>query len=295
MRTTIWRISRRLPLLLALLPLLALAPGCRQAEELRYDAAFGPEQAEHVSIARLKSLCRSSSFVLRQSLFIEGRVTANDLYGEFRRCIVVEDASGGIEVALDAGQLYRHYPLGMPLRIFCSELALGDYGGKVVLGAPPTGEYTVDRIAAADFPLRLHPLGGEPQPLHPLDCTFDELTPDRTGRFIRLCGVAFADGEQGLRWCDTDPESGRPVATERHLCDDGGRQLAVYTLGECLYATEPLPGGRGSVCGILDCFDGKLQLRIVNRDFHFTDPATDAAPPRVCPSAGRYSAPSPRR
>lgn len=291
MRTTIWKISLRIILLLLLSP----APGCREAGELRYNAAFDPERTEQVSIARLKSLCRGGSFILRQSLLIEGRVTANDLYGEFRKCIVVEDASGGIEIALDDERLYRLYPLGMPLRIFCSELALGDYGGTILLGAPPTDEYAVDRIAARDFPLRLHPLAEEFQPVRPLDCTFDELTLERTGRFIRLSSVAFSDEEQGLCWCDTDSESGRTVATVRHLCDGEGRQLAVYTLGECLYATEPLPNGRGSVCGILEVFNGMFQLRVVNRDFRFADPATGAAPPRATPSASQCSAPSPKR
>ena len=57
------------------------------------------------------------------------------------------------------------------------------------------------------------------------------------------------------------------MATRRRLCDDKGRTLTLYTAAECLYATEPLPNGKGSVCGILDRFNGELQLRISNRDF----------------------------
>ena len=125
----------------------------------------------------------------------------------------------------------------------------------------------MDRIGTDDLAFRSRILAEDFEPIAPKECTLAELAPDLIGRFIRVSGVRFA--EEGLCWCDLDPETGRPVATRRRLCDDEGRTLTLYTAAECLYATESLPNGKGSVCGILDRFNGELQLRVSNRDFDF--------------------------
>lgn len=43
----------------------------------------------------------------------------------------------------------------------------------------------------------------------------------------------------------------------------------MRTLGSCSYAKEPLPEGRGSLYGVVDCFSGKYSLRVTNRDLLF--------------------------
>lgn len=110
------------------------AGSCDKADEPGYmpgaDAVF-------MSIAHLKSLCTKASVTLTRDIRLRCVVTANDHYGEFDRTLVVADASGGIEVAVDAADLYRDYPLGANLTLYCNGLALGDYGGKIQLGAPP--------------------------------------------------------------------------------------------------------------------------------------------------------------
>lgn len=274
---------------------LCLLGACSRADEPRFESRFDPENPETVDIAYLKSLCRGNAYAVRQSIIIEGRVTGNDLFREFPRRIWVEDRSGGIEIYIDGLRLHERYPAGAPLRIYCEGLYLGDYGGKIILGSQPTAEYVVDRIDPDDFALRAHLLSEDFEPIVPEECTFDDLSAARIGRFVRFSDVGFIDGEAGLRWCDLDPETGRPVATTRTLCDEAGRTLGVFTAAECLYATEPLPNGKGSVCGILDRFNGVFQLRISNRDFDFREAVTDAAPPKAGLSAAGYSGSTPMR
>lgn len=248
---------------------LCLLGACSRADELQFEEHFDPARTETVDIAYLKSLCRGGSSRITIALNIEGRITGNDLFREFPRRLWIEDRSGGIELLVDGFRLHERYPVGAPLRIYCEGLWLGDYGGKIQLGACPTGEQPTDRIGTDDLAFRTRILAEDFEPILPKECTLGELTPDLIGRFVRISGVRFAEEEAGLCWCDLDPETGRPVATRRRLCDDEGRTLTLYTAAECLYATEPLPNGKGSVCGIPDRFNGELQFRISNRDFDF--------------------------
>ena len=110
------------------------AGSCDKADEPGYMP--GPD-AVFMSIAHLKSLCTKASVTLTRDIRLRCVVTANDHYGEFDRTLVVADASGGIEVAVDAADLYRDYPLGANLTLYCNGLALGDYGGKIQLGTTP--------------------------------------------------------------------------------------------------------------------------------------------------------------
>ena len=100
---------------------------------------------------------------------------------------------------------------------------------------------------------------------------------------VRFDDVRFADA--GKNWCDTDPETGRAVATEREIVDTRGRTFTVRTAATCVYAKEPLPQGTGSLYGIIDYFAGKYTLRVTNREAEFSGTAAHSAATRR--TAGR--------
>ena len=140
--------------------LLFVLQACGNASSLEYESGDGT--ARHVSIAYLKSLCRGVLYPVTEDLWIEGCVVGNDLYGEFSDALVVEDESGGIEVLIDAKRLYRTFDAGSTVRVYCNGLALGDYGGKVQLGFPPTAEYILDRISAESLGRHVRRIGDGP-------------------------------------------------------------------------------------------------------------------------------------
>ena len=73
--------------------LLLLPGGCDKATKPEYVVC--PPESEY-SISYLKSLCDGkSSVAITQDITVYGFVTANDLYGEYDRMIVVEDGSDG--------------------------------------------------------------------------------------------------------------------------------------------------------------------------------------------------------
>jgi len=237
---------------------------------------------ERISVAELKSLCRGQSTVLTSDLVVAGSVTANDEQGELYKMLILQDDTGGIEIRLDSERLYARYPVGMRIEVLCQGLALGDYGGKVILGAAPAGDYVVDRIAESDFPRYLRPAGWQwrtPAPHR----RFADLSLRLADTYLRLEEVVFSAEEQGQPLCRPDTAA---LTTERHLIDAAGDTLALRIRPECLYAAEPVPSGTGSVIGILDCFAGRCSLRPVNHGIGaFT---TGAAPPTADPSAAGY-------
>ena len=94
---------------------------------------------------------------------------------------------------------------------------------------------------------------------------------------VRFDNVRF---EESTTWCDTDPDTGRCVTTERTILDAQGNRFTVRTASTCEYAKEPVPSGTGSLIGIIDYFAGKYTLHVCNRGIVFP---TAAALPTACP------------
>ena len=247
------------------LSLLLLSAGCDTATEPRF--AEEPEASRH-TVAYLKSLCDGrSSVTVTQDITIRGFITANDLYGEFDRTIVVEDPSGGIAIAAGHPSLADDYPFGAIAVVRCNGLTLCNYGGKIELGAE-AGDYGAETIPREELPRYIRitlPEEGEKHRAAPL--TFGEVSARHIDTRVRFDGVRFADA--GKTWCDTDPETGRTVATERVIVDAQGNEFTVRSAATCAYAKEPLPSGTGSLYGIIDYFAGKYTLRVTNREVVF--------------------------
>lgn len=243
--------------------LLALA-ACDRASS----PGFGDEPEDRVcTVAYLKSLCRGDQTRIAQELYLHAVVTANDLHGEFVRTLVVEDAGGGISIAVDALSLADSFPLGAAITVACNGLTLGVYGGKVQLGMAPTGSYGVDRIPADELSRYLRVTAPNAHARQPAVLSFGKVDRSHVDTYVRFERVRFAEAPQA--WCDSDPETGHPVTTRRTLTDASGATFVVRTPGTALYATEPLPQGEGSVNGIVDYFNGEFSLRVVNREIDF--------------------------
>lgn len=252
--------------------------------------SFEGDGENRLSIASLKTRCTGNSTTLTRNATIQGIVTANDIRGEFPKAIILEDATGGIEIAIDHTALADLFPLGSEISVHCSGLALGSYGGKVQLGAPPTGQYSVDRIARADIGRYLRCMELNAGTRRPRTTRFAELGIADADAYVRFEKVCFA--ETGSAWCDRDPESDQMQTTLRTLIDDAGNTFSVRVLPSCHYAAEPVPQGTGSVNGIIDYFNGELSLRIINYEI---DLATFAAHPTTSLSTAECSIPKRKR
>lgn len=69
-----------------------------------------------------------------------------------------------------------------------------------------------------------------------------------------------------LRPRNRRPRHDRPHASRY---DTAGRQFVVRTDRRCDYARKPLPAGEGTLCGIVEYFNGRYRLRITNHEILF--------------------------
>lgn len=237
------------------------------SEGLSYGPQPNPEAREQVSIAYLKTLAAERLQPIRQSLYIEGEITANDHFGEFPEALFVQDPTAAIELRINASNLYLEYPLGRRLRIFCDGLYIGSEHGKLLLGEAPKEGLWITGIAAADLPRRLHPLADPTQLVAPLELSIPMLDRLQLGLLVTLRDLHIAEADGERCWCDRDPLSGEALTTYHHLQDEAGGELLLYAPASCSYADEPLPVGRGSFCGILDYREDAFCLRPMGRGF----------------------------
>lgn len=248
---------------------LLLAAGCNSATKPRFDEI--PESGT-VSIAGLKALCNGFSSVdITHNAYIRGQVVANDLFGEFYREIVIQDDSGGIAIALEGDALADRFPFGALVEVNCHGLTLSDYGGKVGLGTQPD-ENGKGEIPADEIDRYIRVSIGEATAPRAKVISFAEVSHEFVDTRVRFEGVRFVDNE--TTWCDTNPETGRIVTTEREIEDPEGARFRVRTLWNCDYANELLPAGTGSLTGVIDYFGGQYTLRVTFREREFSTYAT---------------------
>lgn len=266
---------------------LLLAVGCDSSSEPRFDQT--PE-ATRISIAGLKTLCDgAASALIARDATICGEVVANDLYGEFLREIIIQDDTGGITVAIESQQLADRFPFGAIVEIRCNGLSLCDYGGKIEIGTEPGDDGKPGEIPEEEIGRYLRTVGtAETEPRIRI-LRFGEVTERHVDTRVRFEGVRFV--ETGAAWCDTDPETGRLVSTEREIVDSDGNRFFVRTLWSCYYGTEPLPEGDGALTGVIDYFGGKYTLRVTFREKEF--PVTEGE--RFLYEGGGSATPSPKR
>lgn len=230
---------------------------------------FSDSPSGIISIAHLKTLATGQSRTITEDISIEGYIVANDLFGEYYKSIVLCDESGGIEISIETNSTASIFPCAAKVRVHCTSLVLGNYFGRVILGAK-SYDYTVGRIDESDFTRyftidRLSPKTIEPTPI-----TIAEISPALIGNYVEIADVEFTDGGK-QRWCDIDCESGEIITTERELCDTQGHSIWIRTIAQCSYASEMLPTGRGRIRGIIERYSNHYSLRIVNRQFDFKD------------------------
>lgn len=216
-----------------------------------------------VSIAYLRSMADGRSTLVKDDLYIEGRVVLNDKLGESFKQFVVDDGSAGVVIEVDSDNIDVLVPLYSTVRVRCAGLYLGREGSRFTLGVRPTAEYVVDRIAEDELFNYVTVTTCDSAPPVPIVRSIADITAYDMLRYVCVEDLILVEDEQGATWCDEVGRDELYRSTQRHFTD-GRDTLTVATINCCHYATEHIPTHRITLAGIVDSYDGEFVLRLSN-------------------------------
>ena len=215
---------------------------------------------EAVSIAYLKSLCREDIYLINRELSVSGQIVSSNRFGEFATRLVIQDPSGGLSLFVEDRHIARYYPYGTAVVLHCNGLCLRNYGGKIRLEQPATT--VAEQKIPHDRLLRhLRPTPAQDRAPEPRRISLSELNPRLVDTYVRIDDLCFPER---TTWCQYDSLAQRYVTTEHPALDARGDTIIVRTLGSVTYADVVLPREPVTLRGILDYFNHRYTLQIVN-------------------------------
>ena len=224
--------------------------------------AVDPAIVANTSIKTLKALHTSSGAydIITSDLIISGIVVADDKSGNIYKQLFIQDATGGLQVLLDANSLYGTYPVGRKIFIKCKDLCISDYNGTMELGVKATvaGLPSIEGIPGNL--ISKYVIGGSlNNPVVPIVVTYSQLGTNMQdpylGSLIQLDGYEFSD--TSVTYSDT---SAYKSTTNQTIKTCTGTSITVRTSAYANFAGLKVPGGNGSIVAIYTTFGSTRQL-----------------------------------
>lgn len=241
-----------------------------------------PAIVANTSIAALKALHTTSGAynVITSDLIISGVVVADDKSGNFYKQLYIEDATGGLQVLLDATGLYGSYPVGRKIFIKCNGLCISDYNGTMELGVKATVAGAPSLEGIPGNLVSQYVVGGSlNNPVTPHVVTLSQLTTGMQDRYlgtlIQLDGFAFSN--LNTTYSDT---SAFKSTVNLDIKNCSNQTVIVRTSAYADFAGQKVAQGRGTIYAIYTTFGTTKQLIIRDpNDVKFTDAYACPLPP----------------
>jgi hypothetical protein len=244
--------------------------------------AADPAIVANTSIAALKATHTSSGAynLITTDVIISGVVVADDKSGNFYKQLYIEDATGGLQILLDANSLYGSFPVGRKIFIKCNGLCISDYNGTMELGVKATvaGSPSLEGIPANL--VSQYVIGGSlNNPVVPHVVTLAQLTTGMQDRYlgtlIQLDGFAFSN--LSATYSDT---SAYKSTVNLDIKNCANQTIIVRTSAYSNFAAQKVAQGRGSIYAIYTTFGTTKQLIIRDTsDVKFYDTYACPLPP----------------
>jgi hypothetical protein len=203
------------------------------------------------ALKKLHTLGKTASKITTD-LIIEGVVIADDRSGNFFKSIVIQDATGGITVRINATNLYNDFAIGTKIAIKCKDLYIGDYNGVHQLNGSETDgieELLIPKYIVAT---------AKGQTVTPAALTIKDLNATHVNTLIKLDNVEFAPADTNQTWADAV----KLLSVNRNLQDCSGGTIIVRSSGFADFADAKTPGKNGSVTGVYTVFGSTKQFTI---------------------------------
>ena len=213
----------------------------------------------NITIAELINRFGEISYIdLDSAWYIEGVVVGNDIGGNIYKKIYLQDETGGIDIEIEMTNNHHKYAIGQRLVVSLKGLAMGLYGGQPQIAGQ--GNNVVQRLYEPECDEHFFRKGyasaaNMPEAI-PLSIVDVKWSPNQyVGRLIRIDSVHFED--VGLTFA-TAGDAGN--GSNRNILDNYGNSLVCRNSTYALFANDLIPGGTGSVVGILGIYNGTPQF-----------------------------------
>jgi hypothetical protein len=238
--------------------------------------SFPVDVTPNTTIQQLKALHSAGGMEqITDSAVIGGVVVADDSSGNFYKQIVIEDATGGIAVALDAYDLYTKYPVGTKIYIKAKGLYLGDYNGWVEIGGgigtSSSGNPQIDGLASALFNTYIE-TGTRGNVVVPHVVSVSDLTTNLQDQYqstlIQLNNFEFGSSDTAKTYAIP---GNSPQSVGFTIQDCSGNSITLYNSGYADFAGLSVPDGNGTITGIYAPYGSSKQILIRDTsDVQFT-------------------------
>lgn len=218
----------------------------------------------NTTIADLKKLHVSTNGgfdKITGDLIIEGTVVMDDRSGNYYKTLVIQDASGGIEVKFNDGYLYNQYPVGRKMYIYCKDLILTDYNNLIQLTGSTVEEGgQLNDVGLTVQQVRTKIVKGpiSTTPPAPAVLSINELNNSHVSTLIQLNDVQFIKADTAKTFADPVTK----YSLNRTFGDCEGNQLLLRSSGYADFAGAKTPRGSGSITGVLGIYGSTLQFYV---------------------------------
>ncbi len=236
-----------------------------------------PEGMTLISIADLKAMhtIGEKPTFIGDSLVICGVVVGDDESGNIYKSIYLQDATGGLNLAIDNVNMYNTMPVGQRVYVELKGMFIGDYAKSYQLGDTVTdpkyglemarynwaNELRVDSLGRSMrhfYPDSLPDLSQVPAPK--VLSSSNEITSDIYGSLVTLKNITLKDAEKLTPWATKEQTVNRTAV----FAD--GSTLIIRTSGYCNFYADYMPEGTGNITGILSIYNTTPQLTIRSRE-----------------------------
>ncbi|HQW85118.1 MAG TPA: DUF5689 domain-containing protein [Ferruginibacter sp.] len=248
--------------------------------------AADPAIVANTTIQTLKAMHTSAGAydVITSDIIISGVVVADDKSGNFYKQLYIQDATGGLQILLDANSLYGSYPVGRKIFIKCKGLCISDYNKTMELGIKATvsGLPSIEGIPSNLISNYViggslnNPVIATPVTLAQLGGTSNTNMQDPyIGMLVQLDNFAF--NNINATYSDT---SAYKATQNLDLKNCSGDAIIIRTSAYANFAGQQVAQGRGKLTAIYTVFGNTKQFIIRDQsDVDFPNPYACPLPP----------------
>lgn len=261
-RASLWMMS--------LVAAILVIAGCRKSFDQPPYSGTDPDIPTNATIASVKKAfdnAANPSYTFTDSLVFSAIVISSDSAGNVFKTLYVEDSTGGMNIQVDASNLYSNYPKGMRVFIKMVGLSMNLYGGSYEIGQGFSAG-KLSRIPSAIMSKYIIP-GSTGHVVAPV--VFDKIS-DITSAYqsmlIQINNVQFADTT--AFYADSTKATGY-ISNNVTTCS--GESAVVYTSSYASFAGKKVAKGKGAITAIYVPYNTTKEL-ILN-DLNGTASMTD--------------------